>query len=477
MKFIKKIKRLLSNCHDNGELVTHGERDFTATCLRLPVSGAAYIFRLGGQNGKILHLYPLTADTDATPTHPSWILIDPERFFNEMGGFIRIEAGTQQVIGRHSEEQRIAFQLPPWVANRHIILEHEGDHLFVQDLKTDTGSHLTILQDKPSIERMAIWRNARLEQIQQIHGGPLLPLAPDEALDRLQRAHRILRDTWMPDSDQPAPAIVYLSAQSIPILIGDLHEHIDNLLTLLTTGGCLHALQRGHAKLIFLGDAVHPDEGKNLAEMTDSLLMMDLIFSLMIQFPGRVLYIRGNHDSCDEEISKQGISQGKAWQTTLVRSRGEVYHQAMMAFYQDLPYIAIHPWVVACHAAPFVVKVNREMLATLRNYPGLLRQLIWNRIHRPNRPGGYRARDVRLFLQTLGGPVEPPLVVGHTPLDDHHTLWMNVGGIDNHHILYGGYAKRIGWITFLDGVLTAQEYPVQPLLKQIAGRQETLPDA
>ncbi|MBF0181075.1 MAG: metallophosphoesterase [Magnetococcales bacterium] len=450
-------------------MIEEGEYDFSGTCVNVPVDDASCVLRLGGESGKRLELYPVAAGVHANPNHRIWILVDPDRFFTEPGGYILLKPGVQWIIGRQQEMQAVAFQFPPWVANRHLLIEHRWDHLYLQDLKTDTGSHLTVHRDETSFRRVIDWREERLRQVREIFGGPLSPLPAEEALRRLQQAHLMLRATWATAGDHPAPAILHISTP-IPILVGDLHAHTDNLLTLLTTGGCLSALEAGRAKLIFLGDAVHPDEGGNLADMTGSLLMMDLIFSLMMRFPGRVVYLRGNHDGCDEEISKRGVSQGLAWRKTMMAMRGAAYAEAMLAFYEDLPYIVIHPRVVACHAAPFVVKVNGAILANLRQYPGLLRQLIWNRLHRPACPGGYRAKDVRNFLHAVAGPSHPPLVVGHTPLDDHHALWMHVGGIENHHILYGGCPTTMSWITFTEGLLTAWEYPVEPLSERIAGR-------
>ncbi|MBF0614829.1 MAG: metallophosphoesterase [Magnetococcales bacterium] len=371
------------------------------------------------------------------------------------------------MIGRHEEDQTLALQLSTRVAKRHLILEHRKDHLLIRDLDTDTGSLLYVQPEPEQVERLGVWRLSCLQEIRRLFGGPLRPLDARTALERLRHAHAIQRAIWAPGSPDAAPAIIHLPVETQPILVGDLHEHLDNLLTVLTTGGGLRALEERRAVLVLLGDAVHPDGGSDLTEMSGSLLMMDLIFALMIRFPGRVVYIRGNHDGCDEEISKRGISQGRAWRHTMIKTRGEEYLQAMLNFYQDLPSIVVHPRVVACHAAPFTVPVNRKTLGNLRAHPELLRQLTWNRIHQPNRPGGYRKADVKRFLTALTGSDRPALVVGHTPLDDRHTFWLNIDGISNHHILYGGHARRMGWITLMDERLLAQEYPVEPLSQEL----------
>ncbi|NNM33821.1 MAG: hypothetical protein HKO53_12180 [Gemmatimonadetes bacterium] len=56
-----------------------------------------------------------------------------------------------------------------------------------------------------------------------------------------------------------------------------------------------------------LGGVVHPAEDAELAEMDSSLLMMDIIVTLMLAFPGQLFYLSGNHDTFSTDTTKRGV--------------------------------------------------------------------------------------------------------------------------------------------------------------------------
>ena len=97
---------------------------------------------------------------------------------------------------------------------------------------------------------------------------------------------------------------------------------------ILSHNGFLDALERGEACMVILGDAVHSERDGELDQMDDSMLMMDLIFRLKLRFPEHLFFIRGNHDSFAEEISKGGIPQGMFWRRSLKKARGKEYRKA-----------------------------------------------------------------------------------------------------------------------------------------------------
>ncbi|MBF0609759.1 MAG: metallophosphoesterase [Magnetococcales bacterium] len=323
-----------------------------------------------------------------------------------------------------------------------------------------------------SLQAVTPKRLIPLAKIRTLFGGPFVPLPPEEALSRLLRAHALQKRQFHPPKwleqghDKNSPAIIHLPDTTTPILVGDLHANLDHLLTLLTSDDILDGLAKEQVTLILLGDAVHPDRVEALGEMTGSMLMMDLIFSLIIQFPGRIVYLRGNHDGFAEDIYKGGICQGILWQECLLQARGAEYVTALQAWYDDLPYIVTHAKVVACHAAPFLAKVDRTILSKLRHYPDLLQQLTWTRLCNAQHPDGYTGKDVKRFRQALRLSRYLPMVVGHTPLDEERTCWLHAGDVDNHHVLYGGHPQRMGWLTWYKDKLFLRESRVEPLSKE-----------
>jgi hypothetical protein len=83
-------------------------------------------------------------------------------------------------------------------------------------------------------------------------------------------------------------------AYSVPLLVvGDLHGNEANLNELLTLYG--EQLDRGDIGLVFLGDAIHPEDG-DLTDMGSSLRLLKSIIALKQKYPDRVHYLLGNHD-------------------------------------------------------------------------------------------------------------------------------------------------------------------------------------
>lgn len=261
--------------------------------------------------------------------------------------------------------------------------------------------------------------------------------------------------------------VVHLPKKMVPIIVGDLHAQVDNLLTLLTQNRFLEQMSEGKATMVILGDAVHSEMDGSMEDMETSLLIMDLILRLKLWYPQQVFYVRGNHDSFDEDIGKEGIPQGLLWAKALRDTRGEAYKQAMDRFYELLPFVVLSKTYVACHAAPPKAKVDMDMLVNIHKYPALIKEITCNRLNRPNRPAGYTKGDVKRFRNTLklGGKAE--LFVGHTPLTRHDTIWSNVGGIEHHDVVFSGNIPWIGVYTSTDGEMIPLKYRAESLLPVI----------
>ena len=309
-------------------------------------------------------------------------------------------------------------------------------------------------------------RIANLREIYRIFGGPIQLLPPDQALDDLHRVNDILEKEPLREKDwRGMPGgVVHLPKKMVPIIVGDLHAQVDNLLTLLTQNRFLEQMSEGKATMVILGDAVHSEMDGSMEEMETSLLIMDLILRLKLWYPQQVFYIRGNHDSFDEEIGKDGVPQGLLWAKALRDTRGEAYKKAMDRFYELLPFVVVSKTYVACHAAPPKGKVDMDMLVNIHKYPALIKEVTCNRLQRPNRPAGYTKGDVKRFRNTLklGGKAE--LFVGHTPLTRHDTIWSNVGGIEHHDVVFSGNIPWIGVYTSTDGEMIPLRYRAETLL-------------
>ncbi|MGB5451013.1 MAG: metallophosphoesterase [Sedimenticolaceae bacterium] len=397
----------------------------------------------------------------------AFLLLDPDSFRSGISGFVRISQGDHLIVGSEDDRQRAMLGFTEETAKRLFSIAHEGEVLVFKDLAGDPGVVLSpIVEDQLHIAERRV---ANLREVFRIFGGPIELLPPDQALQDLNRVIDLLeREPLRAKDSRGMPGgLVRLPKKMIPIIVGDLHAQVDNLLTLLTQNHFLEAMSEGRATMVILGDAVHSEMDGRMEEMDTSLLIMDLILRLKLWFPQQVFYVRGNHDSFSEEIGKSGIPQGLLWAKALRDARGEAYKQAMDRLYELLPFVVLSKNYAACHAAPPRGKVDIDMLVNIHKYPGLIREVTCNRLSQPNRPAGYTKGDVKRFRGTLklGGKAE--LFVGHTPLTRHDTLWSNVGGIEHHDVVFSGNIPWIGVYTSVDGEMIPLRYRSESLLPVI----------
>jgi len=195
--------------------------------------------------------------------------------------------------------------------------------------------------------------------------------------------------------------------------------------------------------------------------------MMVFIYKLMNRDPNQVFHIRGNHDSFAQHVSKGGIPQGLLWEKHLLDERGARYKQEMDRYYDRLPYVVLAKDFLACHASPPSRKVKLEMLIDANEHPGLMEQLIHNRVKRPGYPGGYTSKDVKRFRKGLGLDPNFTFIVGHNPLNETETLWLNAGDIENHHIIYGAGLHSVGVFTRIGDGMIPLSYNTESLLEVI----------
>jgi predicted phosphodiesterase len=253
--------------------------------------------------------------------------------------------------------------------------------------------------------------------------------------------------------------LVELEAGAKPIIVGDLHACLENLKLILAHEDNDRKILRGECLLILLGDSVHNDQTGQLREMASSLATLEHIFRLFQRYHGRLVHVRGNHDSFDERLVKNGIAQGLEFRRHVVQERGEPYAAAVAEFFEALPLFVIGKGFVIAHAGPIRGGAEREELIDIRFNPDEYQQLLWNRI---NEFGGtttikeYDHSDIRASLQKLGLAAKTHFIVGHNPLwsnGERSGLWRNVLGIENHHILYSGHGTRAPYLTFQRGRL------------------------
>ncbi len=416
---------------------------------------------------QIVHLCPdpdISGHEEGSPC--DFILFDPERYLSGIAHFQRLSPGDTLVIDSNIEYQENVFSSPRDAFRRHVSITHMGDALVIKDPISELGTYLSLIDDTPEFSSITSRRRTALMRVPEIFGGPLETLPAREAIETLIQVNELLRHESgrLKDSLGNPGCLLELPDHMTPILVGDLHARLDNLLKILSENAFLEGLEKGTAALIILGDAVHPEEPGKLEEMDSSLLMMDVIFRLKIRYPEQVFYIVGNHDSFQNELMKQGIPQGLLWKKHVIASRGEAYKEQLELFYQQSPLLVISRDFIACHAGPARRKISRQILVDAHQFPDIVHDMTWSRVRTPAFPGGYTRSDVRQFRKGLQVGSEIPLIVAHYPLTKDDTLWLNAGQIDQYHIVISARTDRVAIFTRIDGRMVPQIYPAEPLL-------------
>ena len=396
--------------------------------------------------------------------HPLLIL-NPDQYFTEISGFLRLENNTEFTIGQDDDEQMSIFKYPQTVANRHVAVKRSWNTLTIEDLFSEAGTYIQAYP-REEMTRISAARINILRRIQDVYGGPIRLLSKNNALKTLREVNQIMSAEAYRDLDYRGlpGGVIELPMEKTPIIVGDLHAQIDNLLKILSENAFFDSLEQGRAYLVILGDAVHSEIDGQRGNMDTSILMMDLICKLKIRFPEQVFYLRGNHDSFSSDIIKGGIPQGELWGEAVLNQRGKRYYQEMQRLYEQLAYVAISKDFIACHAGPPHVKISMRRLINVHKHKKLRNGLIKNRLRRSSYPDGYTKGDVKRFRKALNFNSKTPLIVSHSPLADKGSVWLNAGKIKNHHIVFSGRRKLLSIICRINNKIKPITYRGEALL-------------
>lgn len=423
---------------------------------------------------KPLHIYPEKSllESDDANTEDRYLLFDPKTYYSGISGFYRLEDGDKIILGGENNKDCTFLNIPKKIVRRKLgIFNDEGNLVFKNYCNKPKTCMSPVFSDKKK-DKMLDWRMKKIDRLKNIIGDPAEKLSPSESLDLIQKVNKILEnEVHRPKNTQGQPGgVIEFPKGTRVVLIGDLHAKPDNLLVILTQNSILEALENKDISIVIIGDAVHP-EGDDVAldEMENSMAIMDLIFKLKIQYPEQFFYLRGNHDSFSSVLAKGGIPQGMLWEKALVNNLGIEYLEQMRLFYEQLPYLAYSNHFIACHAAPPTSSIELNDLINIRHNGQLIHQVIDNRLRKSNRPAGYTKSDVKRLRKTLSVSEDTQFIVGHTVMSNDETIWEEVGGIENHTVLYSSDSKWVGIMVQIDSKLYPFVYPVErvtPLFSQ-----------
>jgi hypothetical protein len=461
-----RIGDLVSGSPERVSVPIHEPVPVTERGVRLPLDGYTFEVDMGGRR---LHVSPDLAVTGGDEDHVhELMLLYPDRYYGRIGHFARLEPGATLNINPGADGTERLFTSPTDALRTSVRFRHDGEILVIK-ATSEPESFVKTVDAGPAGNRVLADRKMALRRLGEILDGVLDGLAPEPALALARRVNHLMETEpcRVNTSDSRPGGIVELPEDKTPIVVGDLHGQVENLLTLLCQNAFLESLERREAALVFLGDAVHLEDPDALEDMESSVLMMDVIFRLKVAFPEGVFFLLGNHDSFSAELMKDGVPQGMIWDRYLTRLRGEEYRDEMQRFYTLCPLLLISGDLVACHAGAPRVGITRQMLVDVREHPTLLYELTWNRQMTRGHAGGYTRADVRRLFGILGMADDSTLVVGHYPRSDDSSVWLNAGGLAGHHVLVSSRHNEVAVLTRVDGRVVTQIYRTERLIPWI----------
>ncbi len=408
--------------------------------------------------------------TKKKATHKNWIINNEQGCSaRKINGFVRLRLGETIIIGKSNNAFNELFEFNDTVANRHVSVTNRRGDLLLTPLTEERKTKIVRHDNHDYREQLEQGRHKALLEISRIYGQRIEPLPPDKALQTLKMVNTLSRqEPFRPRDKNGNPGgLVEYSGKAVPVIVGDLHAQVDNLLKILTENCLLDCLRMKTANLIFLGDAVHSENIDEMDKFETSMLIMDLIFRLKLTFPENVFYIRGNHDSFDPEMNKNGFLQGILFRETLLEHRGPLYVEEMEIFYRQLPYIICSDSFIACHAGPPRNEFTKDDLINIADNVKLANELTNNRLQRTNYPGGYSKRDVKRLRKCLERPQKTRFIVGHTPIDPFGSFWLHAGAIKNHHIIFSAQTEGPSIFIQTGNSFMPISFPAEPLTQLI----------
>ena len=462
---LSSLKGLISGSVDTVRPAPAERLRLSGRGLRVPIDGMSFEIEMGDER---LQLHPVFRANGRVSKRPvDYALFNVEQYESGIFHFLDLLPGKNLVLSQKARDHRFLFNDPRNAFRRHLQIRHEGDALVFRDPISEIGTFILPMRQEVGGARILDRRRRALREVLDAYGGPIRNLAADEALQTLRDVNALLKNDAFrkKDSLDNPGALLKLPPDVTPILVGDLHGKVENLLKILGANAFLEEMANGDAAMILLGDAVHREEDSFLDDMDSSVLMMDLIFKLKLRYPDRFFFILGNHDSFSPDVMKGGVPQALVWESHLKKLRGEAFRNELELFYRLSPLVALSDDFVACHAGPPRVKTSRRMLVDLRQHPELVYQVTSNRVETRALPGGYTRSDVRRFRRSLGLSEAVPFVVGHYPQAGKGAIWLDVEKIPQHHIVYSAKKRKIGVFTRIGGEMVPQIYRREPLLK------------
>ncbi len=447
-------------------IVPTANRQTIGDTARIPYRAGPFFLTIRDRQLLVVPDAPISSEAKSLPR--DWLLFNLDKFRAGDGGLVHLKANSSIKLGTNTEISN-SLELPAKLTREPVTVHNAKGALFID--RTDSTVKLTVqtLVNSDDLDALANTRNNSFSRICDLYGGVIEPLSSHDALDTIKETNQLLaHECYRPDNRwDEVGSVIELPDTITPVIVGDLHGQVDNLLKTLALPQGLAGMESGRTSMILLGDMIHSDEDRHLGNMESSIQMLDLVMKLKNRFPQNFFMLRGNHESFSADVSKANVMQGKLFEQYLIEARGQRYRDEVERFFLALPYIVKANSFIASHAAPTRGPVSYETLIDLAKLGGYAHEVTHNRVIRPGFSMGYTKRDIKNFRRTLGVKKGTPFIVGHTRPSEDGGVWRNFAKIKNYTIVYSSGSTRYGFMVGHAGGFIAFEPAQEALIDHI----------
>ena len=152
---LNRVRKLFVRAEPRGSLTA--EPELLVERLRATDDGKPIQLDFGGRS---LRLYPERRLNGEWPAAKDWLLVDHERYLNEISAFLRIGRGDRIILGRGEEACQRLFAFSRDVRRRQLEIANDGGSITLARLDPSGETYVSYVEDAAEIASPAARRLA-----------------------------------------------------------------------------------------------------------------------------------------------------------------------------------------------------------------------------------------------------------------------------------------------------------------------------
>ncbi|PID76507.1 MAG: serine/threonine protein phosphatase, partial [Deltaproteobacteria bacterium] len=213
---------------------------------RISHDGKGFVLIMGKQLLRFNPEIPLGASKRYLRHNRNWLITAADAYSSDkISGFARLKAGETVMIGASNIEYNNIFSFHESVRERHLNITNLRGDLIITPLSRDNPIQVVRDEEIDYREQLENRRYNSLMTIRRLLGYPGRMMAEKQALSLLEKTVKVLENEvyrQLDNSGMPG-GLLELPDQPVPVIIGDLHGQINNLLKILSEENLIEMIE------------------------------------------------------------------------------------------------------------------------------------------------------------------------------------------------------------------------------------------